>query len=184
MRTAATVCWDDPDRAQNRVEIDHAIKRAARPDPFVNRLPNCFLGFRVVARNDYIFKRSDRGTNHLDAASVCAGNRLAVRVDQVFRSANISWIGKVALAQLCTGETDVIDTFEQHNVSSPGIVRASRSNRAKPLTPKSALTPEPSLSSRLPTMPSLTTATLEPSDVVPIRRMRSLGQLWSASTVD
>jgi hypothetical protein len=52
--------------AQNRVEIDHAIERAAGPDPFVNRLPNCFLGFRVVARNVYTFKRTDRGANQLD----------------------------------------------------------------------------------------------------------------------
>src|ERR1700685_3785479 len=102
--------------AENRVEVDNAVKRAAGPDPFVNRLPNGLLGFRVVARKVYAFKRSDGGADQLDAVSVSAGNQLAIGVDQVLRSVNIRWIGKVVRAQLCAGETDVIEAFEQHNV--------------------------------------------------------------------
>src|SRR4029077_19065651 len=103
--------------AHHRVEIDHGIKRAAGPDPFVNRLPRCFLGVREVARKVYAFTRSDGGANHLDPASVGASNQLAVRVDQLLWSANIRWVGKEVSAQLCARETDVVDPFEQHNVS-------------------------------------------------------------------
>src|ERR1700686_4277991 len=104
--------------AHNRVEIDHAIKRAASPDPFINRLPSRFLGFRVVARKVHTFKRSDRSANDLDSVSVSAGNQLAVSVDDLLWSANIRRIGKEATAQLCAGETNVVDPFKQHNVSN------------------------------------------------------------------
>jgi hypothetical protein len=105
--------------AQNRIEVNHAVKRAAGPDPFVYRLPSSFLRFRVVARNANTFKRADRDANQLDRVSVSAGNQLAIGVDQVPRCANVRWIGKVVHAQLCAGETDVIDTFEQGATSSP-----------------------------------------------------------------
>src|ERR1700733_6947613 len=103
--------------AQDRIKIDYRIKRAAGPNPFVNRLPNRFLGFRVVARNVDAFKRSDRGSNQLDPVSVSARNQLAVAVNQVLGTASIGWIGEVALVELCAGEADVIDPFEQHDMS-------------------------------------------------------------------
>src|SRR5262245_27927709 len=102
--------------SQNRVEIDYGVERAAGPDPFVNRLPDRFLGFRVVARNVYAFKRRERGANHLDPVSVSAGNQLAVRGDQVLSGANIGWIGQDAPAQPGAGETYVIYPFEQYDV--------------------------------------------------------------------
>src|SRR4029077_4683617 len=66
------------------------------------------------------FKRAYGGANQLDPVSVSAGNQLAVRVDQLLRSPNILWIGKIAPPQLCAGEPDVVDPFEQNNVSPPG----------------------------------------------------------------
>src|ERR1700730_12144645 len=105
---------------ENRVEIDHAVKRAAGPDPLINRLPRDFLGFRVVARQIYAFKRANRGANQLDPASVSASDQLPVSVDQVLGSANIGWIGKVVRSQLCAGESDVIDSLEHHNVRDAG----------------------------------------------------------------
>src|SRR5207253_10369579 len=76
--------------------------------------------FRVVAGNVYPFARPDAGSDELDSVSVSAGNQLAVGVDQLFRSANFRGIGKVGSAQLGAGETDVIDSFEQHNMSDAG----------------------------------------------------------------
>src|SRR6476661_5999684 len=103
--------------AQDRVEVDHSVKRSAGPDPLIYRLPNYFLDFGVIARNDYTFKGADRRANYLDAVSVSAGNQLAVGGNQFLGSADIGWIGKVAAAQFRAGKTNVIETFEQHNVS-------------------------------------------------------------------
>src|SRR4029077_21001447 len=75
--------------AENRVEIDYAIKGAAGPDRLVDRLPNCFFGFRVVARNVYALKRIDRGANQFDPAGMSAGNQLAVREYQVLCRADV-----------------------------------------------------------------------------------------------
>ena len=63
----------------------------------------------------------------------------------------------------------------------PGTDSASLSKRAGALTPK--LASGPSSTSRLPAMPSFTTAVLKPFDVFASRRISSLGQLWSASMV-
>jgi hypothetical protein len=89
--------------AQDRIEIDHGIKRAAGPDPFIELLPIYFLGFRVVAREVYTFKRTDRCPNQLDSVGMSAGDQLAESFYQVLRSADISWIGKIAPVQLCAG---------------------------------------------------------------------------------
>jgi hypothetical protein len=37
--------------AQDRIEIDHGIKRAAGPDPFIELLPIYFLGFRDLQKD-------------------------------------------------------------------------------------------------------------------------------------
>src|SRR6266567_1679398 len=103
--------------AQDRVEVDDAVKRAASPDPFVYCLSSCFLGFRVVARKIYAFKGADGGANHLNPSNMGARDQLAVRVGHVLDSPYFSRISEVAAVRLGARKPDVIDSFEQYDVS-------------------------------------------------------------------
>src|SRR6516165_3886997 len=105
---------------QNCIEIDYSVKRTAGSDPFVDRLPRSFLRFRVVARNDHAFTRGERGANQLYSPSMGAKNQLAVCVDQFFDSPHVGRIGQRVLTQLCTRKTDVVNPFEQQDVSDAG----------------------------------------------------------------
>ena len=106
--------------AHNRVEVDHAIESAACPDPFVDLLARCILRFRVVAGNVRAFTRHNGGANELDSASMCARNQLPVCISDILNAWRIGWIGKISVIVFYTWKADVINPFEQHNVSDAG----------------------------------------------------------------
>jgi len=76
--------------AHNRVEVDHGIKGPVGSDPFVYRLPNYFLRFRVIAGNVHAFTRGNRGANYFDSPGVCARNQLLVRIGDVLGAARLA----------------------------------------------------------------------------------------------
>src|SRR5882762_2417302 len=103
--------------AYDRVEIDDAIKGAADSDPFVYRLACCFLCFRVIAEDVHALTRGNCGADDFDSPSVCARNQLPVGISDILSAARLGWIGEILAVHFCTGKADIIEPFQQHNMS-------------------------------------------------------------------
>src|SRR4029077_20974658 len=106
--------------AHNHIEINDAIKGAAGSDPFVYRLACCFLYFRVIAGDVHALTRGKRRADHFDSTSVRARNQLPVRISDILSAARLGWIGKILTVHFCTGKADVVNTFQEHNVTDTG----------------------------------------------------------------
>src|SRR5438034_5184257 len=106
--------------AHDNVEIDDAIKRPAGSDPFVYLLARSFLCFRVIAWNVHALTRSNCGADHFDSTSVRARNQLPVRISDILGAPRLGWIGEILAVHFCTGKTNVVEPFQEHNMSDAG----------------------------------------------------------------